>query len=474
MKAFYQLCILIGLVIKTHSGPVPPPIGKEEEDLAKNYLKKLYNMKEEHTRSARSTDHSVSEMSEKLREMQEFFGLKVTGTLDSETLEVMKKPRCGVPDVAAYAVVPGYYKWKTNQLTYRIKNYTPDMSQAEVDSSIERALKVWADVTPLRFTRIYSGVADIMISFGVRDHGDGYPFDGPNGFLAHAFFPGTGIGGDAHFDDDESFTFSSFNGYNLFLVAAHEFGHALGLEHSGDPGALMYPMYSFRDIKTFVLPQDDVNGIQAIYGPNTEVPVDPEEPKPTAPVTPNACDPKLVLDAVTMLRGEMLFFKNGLFWRNQPLSYQSEQHLIKSLWPQAPDNIDAAYESPSDDLVYLIKGQKVWAFYGYDIAKGFPKTLSSMGLPPKVKKISAALYDEETGKTLFFVNNRYYSYDETTKRMDKGYPKRVEDGFPGMTRKVTAAFQYRGFTYLYSGPRMFEFGYGRLLRVLNNNYFLPC
>ena len=51
---------------------------------------------------------------------------------------------------------------------HRIKNYTPDMSQAEVDSSIERALKVWADVTPLRFTRIYSGVADIMISFGVR------------------------------------------------------------------------------------------------------------------------------------------------------------------------------------------------------------------------------------------------------------------------------------------------------------------
>lgn len=40
------------------------------------------------------------------------------------------------------------------------------MSRSEVDDSIERALQVWARVTPLRFTRLYSGTADIMISFG--------------------------------------------------------------------------------------------------------------------------------------------------------------------------------------------------------------------------------------------------------------------------------------------------------------------
>lgn len=41
------------------------------------------------------------------------------------------------------------------------------MPADEVDSAIERALQVWARVTPLRFTRIYNGVADIMISFTV-------------------------------------------------------------------------------------------------------------------------------------------------------------------------------------------------------------------------------------------------------------------------------------------------------------------
>lgn len=53
-------------------------------------------------------------------------------------------------------------------------------------------------------------------------------------------------------------------GYSLFLVAAHEFGHALGLDHSTVPEALMYPMYSFTE--EHPLHEDDVRGIQYLYG----------------------------------------------------------------------------------------------------------------------------------------------------------------------------------------------------------------
>lgn len=53
---------------------------------------------------------------------------------------------------------------------------------------------------------------------------------------------------------------------NLFYVAAHEFGHSLGLFHSKDPNALMYPVYRKFDPSVFPLHQDDINGIQHLYG----------------------------------------------------------------------------------------------------------------------------------------------------------------------------------------------------------------
>lgn len=51
---------------------------------------------------------------------------------------------------------------------HRIVNYTPDLKKADVDRAIRNALNVWADVTPLTFKKLHSGVADIMISFGSK------------------------------------------------------------------------------------------------------------------------------------------------------------------------------------------------------------------------------------------------------------------------------------------------------------------
>ncbi|XP_077051762.1 collagenase 3-like isoform X2 [Siphateles boraxobius] len=467
MRIHRQLGFLASLLLVIHARPIAKPV--DDYEIAKNYLESFYKLA---PRIPNLTDRESDSLIEKLKEMQKFFRLKVTGKLNRETLEVMKKPRCGVPDVGAFSTFRGNPKWQTNRLTYRIENYTPDMSEAEVDDSIRRALQVWADVTPLRFTRIYSGTADIMISFATRNHGDGLPFDGPRGVLAHAFPPSSGIGGDAHFDDDEDFTFRSSRGIVLFLVAAHEFGHSLGLDHSDVRGALMFPTYSFIDPGRFSLTSDDIRGIQSLYGPNRDR--NPIQPDPELPTAPNVCDPNLIFDAVTTFMGETMFFKDGFVWRSSP-SGSVTQHLISNLWPNAPDNIDAAYEDPVGKILFLFKGKQVWAFKSNIVEPGYPKPLSSFGLPPSVTKVSAAVHDKNSGKTLLFFDIYYYSYNEVMKKMDKGNPKRLADGFPAVTGEVTAAHLIKDNMYLFSGTKVYEFSNGRkLLRVLKNSNFLSC
>ena len=207
---------------------------------------------------------------EALRRFQGFAGLPVTGDLDEATREKMNEDRCGNFDTSPHGAefVTGAGKWSTNQLTYSFQNYTTDLPQDDIRWAIDEAFSFWSAETPLRFRRVADGTGgDIIIRFVTGDHGDGSPFDGPSNVLAHAFYPSNSgtIRGDTHFDDAEGWTVTipTGAGFDLVTVAAHEFGHALGLKHSAVSTALMAPFYSGP--RRFLSP-DDILGIQSLYG----------------------------------------------------------------------------------------------------------------------------------------------------------------------------------------------------------------
>uniref|UniRef100_A0A8C6T3L9 Matrix metallopeptidase 20b (enamelysin) n=1 Tax=Neogobius melanostomus TaxID=47308 RepID=A0A8C6T3L9_9GOBI len=361
----------------------------------------------------------------KVKDMQIFFGLNVTGSLDSETLDVMKSPRCGVPDVEDYSNIQGT-RWNKNQLSYNIGRYTRDLPRGTVDSVIDSAFSVWSSVSSIKFFRSHSPNADIIIEFVTYAHGDLYPFDGPGRTLAHAFGPGPGVGGDTHFDDAEQWT-EGPNGFNLQIVAAHEIGHALGLRHSGHPDSLMYPNYR-RSRPANLLSREDITNINTLYSTFTPY---------FLHLKNNKCAPDMSFDAVSTV-GEATFFFRG---------HQSDikEGPISNFMPKIETSIDAAFWVPRRNTAYLIHESMFWTVKGSTVREK-PRALSHFGFPAWVQEVDAAVHIVKTGRTLFFMHDIYWRYGQSVSLMDFGYPKYIYEDFPGLntTETMNAAFHKEG------------------------------
>jgi len=59
---------------------------------------------------------------------------------------------------------------------------------------------------------------------------------------------------------------TSISGIDLQGVACHEYGHALGLGHTGTGGATMFPSISGSGVGQRSIATDDSNGVKAVYG----------------------------------------------------------------------------------------------------------------------------------------------------------------------------------------------------------------
>lgn len=162
--------------------------------------------------------------------------------------------------VSHYAFFPGRRRWPSTK--YRLTYAFLPGTRADAKAPVARAFATWGRNTQFKFslTTNYRR-ADLKIGFYRGNHGDGYPFDGPGGTLAHAFAP---TDGRFHYDSTEKWGVGAVRGrYDLQTVALHEIGHLLGLGHSTVKNAIMYPYINPGTTKG--LNADDIKGIKVLY-----------------------------------------------------------------------------------------------------------------------------------------------------------------------------------------------------------------
>ena len=146
-----------------------------------------------------------------LKMFQEANNIEPTGKLNDDTTFAMKQPRCchkdvpkkkgkrpkphdlNLEDVAWPTRCLDLYeqdKWEKKRLTWRVTKFSSqEMPKELVNESLRRAFYIWEKHADITFAWQEDGIPDLEIRWEVGDHGDGDPFDGSGGTLAHAFFP---------------------------------------------------------------------------------------------------------------------------------------------------------------------------------------------------------------------------------------------------------------------------------------------
>lgn len=435
---------------------------------------------------------SLGKLQDAIKVMQRFAGLPETGIMDPITIATMQKPRCSLPDILGAAGLVKRRRryslsgsvWKKRTLTWSIQTFSQSsrLSQSVVRTLMSYALDVWAVASGLTFQEVDSQYQepDIIIHFSRAYHQDSYPFDGPGGTLAHAFFPGEHpISGDTHFDDEETWTYGSTDGEgtDLFAVAVHEFGHALGLGHSSAPNSIMRPFYQgpVGDPGTYRLSQDDRDGLQQLYGrvsqtPNDEPTRKPLAPPPQPPVMPSDSPSTPVpdrckgnFDAVANIRGEIFFFKGPWFWRLQPSGQLVSPRPagLHRFWEGLPNHvrvIQAAYARPQDGRIILFSGPQFWVFQERQLESA-ARPLVEFGLPPG-EEVDAVFSWPFNGKTYLIRGQKYWRYDEVAASPDPDYPRPLSlwEGAPFAPDDVTIG--NTGDAYFFKGTHFWRFAKG--------------
>ncbi|ESO10537.1 hypothetical protein HELRODRAFT_108967 [Helobdella robusta] len=453
-----------------------------------------------------------------IKNLQNMAGLPVTGIVDEATKKMMATPRCGVPDRIQSKRKKRYIRqgssWRKNVVSYNLTKYskTSALSQTMVNNIISKAFKIWQDEIDITFEA--SGLnPDIKISFEKRRHlrcSDA--FDGPDGTLAHAYFPE--FGGDLHFDDEEWWTDGVSHGKNLLQVAVHELGHSLGLEHSNHRGAIMFPYYQEYDPK-FKLHEDDVKGIRAVYGePSKKRTNAPQQPTTTTttktarfpwrqPTTTTAATTTKSndhcqydrIDAVTSIDSVIVVFKGNkvhLMTRQVVApKVRVETYEVREIFPlYTGGTVKAAYTTneqfgPTAGIhLFIFEGISKWQ-YTLDIQKKkFYFSKKFLLTSSEFLMLDGAFVSSKNNRLYLFLGSDYYRISpSSTGQIEKNYPKIIGKYWPGVPNNIDAVFSYtpnsvlfEKATYFFKGKMvyLFDFTLDKVSQTMTLNHFMGC
>jgi hypothetical protein len=178
----------------------------------------------------------------------------------------------GYQSVSLTGWVASGYTWTTNQVVYYVNPASIHLSPAEAIQAIQTGAVVWSEQSEANISLVYGGQTNG--STAQKNYKNEVFFRNESGG-AHAYWWYSGgylVDGDIIIYEAGRPLFSGSDscsgGVYVEDLAAHEFGHVLGLRHSTDPVATMYStMNAYCDQSFRTLAADDIAGIQALYPP---------------------------------------------------------------------------------------------------------------------------------------------------------------------------------------------------------------
>ena len=276
-----------------------------------------------------------------------------------------------------------------------------------------------------------------------------FRFAGNLFFLSH---PYTGLAGDVHYDDHEDFTIqhdAPRGKIKLLWVTVHELGHSLGLSHSKKRGAIMYPYYQHVSGADFNLTDDDVSGIQSLYGIRTKKP-EPTQPPvilPTDPTPPGEKCPTTMNAAYFDDRFNFHVFKNKYHYvLNDVLGGVREgPNTVNSHFPKLTF-VDTVFRRHADSRIVVFHGRTFSVYDGktqHDSNRRISDGFQNMNRD--VERIDAAIIWPQNNKLYVFSGEDYWAMRQLPGFdyiAEPGYPKKITVSWRGLPKTIDASFKW--------------------------------